>query len=115
MPAFYRLADALVFPSLKEGFGLCVLEAMASGTPTIVADLAPFTEYLTAKDTLFVDPENVGAIAGAMAAVLGADLGARLSAAGPGIARSHSWRTCAAKHVAAYAVCSEREGACFDA
>lgn len=115
MPSLYRIADALVFPSVKEGFGLCVLEAMASGTPTIVADLAPFTEYLTADDTLFVDPENVWAIAGAMAAALGADLRDRLSAAGPGIAKRHSWRTCAVKHVAAYDACSASKRARSDA
>lgn len=115
MPAFYRLADALVFPSLKEGFGLCVLEAMASGTPTIVADLAPFTEYLTANDTVFVDPENAEAIAAAMEAVLGTGLRARLAAAGPAIAKSHSWRACAAKHVAAYAACSDRKRTLSDA
>lgn len=115
MPSLYRIADALVFPSLKEGFGLCVLEAMASGTPTIVADLAPFTEYLTANDTLFVDPENVWAIAGAMAAVLGPDRRRHLSAAGPAIAKRHSWRSCAAKHVAAYAACTNRKQALSDA
>ncbi|KQT19455.1 glycosyl transferase family 1 [Methylobacterium sp. Leaf399] len=115
MPAFYRLADALVFPSLKEGFGLSVLEAMASGTPTIVADLAPFTEYLTPGDTLFVDPEDVPAIATAMLAVLAPDLRARLVAAGPGIAGRHSWRACAAKHVAAYATCGDRKRALSDA
>ena len=38
MPSLYRIADALVFPSVKEGFGLVVLEAMASGMP--VVDLA---------------------------------------------------------------------------
>ena len=103
MPAFYRLADALVFPSLKEGFGLCVLEAMASGTPTIVSDRAPFTEYLTGRDTLFVDPEDGEAILRAMEAVLAPSLRARLAPAGIALAQSHSWRACAEKHRAAYA------------
>ena len=46
MPSLYRLANALVFPSVKEGFGLVVLEAMASGTPVVTSRIAPFTEYL---------------------------------------------------------------------
>ncbi len=46
MPSLYRIADALVFPSVKEGFGLVVLEAMASGTPVVTSRIAPFTEYL---------------------------------------------------------------------
>ena len=46
MPALYRRASALVFASVKEGFGLCVLEAMACGTPVVVSRIAPFVEYL---------------------------------------------------------------------
>ena len=107
MPAFYRLADALVFPSLREGFGLCVLEAMASGTPTLVADRAPFTEYLTAADTLFVDPEDTDAVARGMEAVLDPATAARLSAAGPAVAASHSWQACAQKHLGAYSALIE--------
>ncbi|MGL1213324.1 glycosyltransferase, partial [Vibrio parahaemolyticus] len=41
MPALYRLADALAFWSLREGFGLAVLEAMASGVPAVVSRIAP--------------------------------------------------------------------------
>lgn len=48
MPRLYRCADTLVFPSLREGFGLAVLEAMACGTPAVVSRIPPFTEYLTA-------------------------------------------------------------------
>lgn len=58
MPALYRLADVLVFPSLHEGFGLAVLEAMACGVPVMVPRLAPFTEYLTEADAAWCEPEN---------------------------------------------------------
>lgn len=115
MPAFYRLADALVFPSLKEGFGLCVLEAMASGTPTIVSGEAPFTEYLKASDTLFTDPEDATAIAAAMRASLDPATRVRLSRSGLGVAQSHSWRACAAKHLDVYAACSGRNREMSDA
>ena len=56
MPALYRLADALVFPSVKEGFGLVVLEAMASGMPVVTSRIAPFTEYLDDDDVVWCDP-----------------------------------------------------------
>ena len=67
MAAAYRLSDALVFPSVTEGFGLAVLEAMACGTPAIVSRVPPFTEYLTASDTLLVNPQDVAEVAAAMA------------------------------------------------
>jgi glycosyltransferase involved in cell wall biosynthesis len=44
VPALFRCASVLVFPSLREGFGLVVLEAMACGTPVVVSKIAPFTE-----------------------------------------------------------------------
>ena len=47
LPAWYRAADALAFPSLKEGWGLAVLEAMAAGLPVVATDIPVFREYLT--------------------------------------------------------------------
>ncbi|XYD08037.1 MSMEG_0565 family glycosyltransferase [Methylobacterium sp. NMS12] len=106
MPALYRAADLLAFPSWTEGFGLCVLEAMACGTPTIVSDRPPFTEYLTPTDALFVDPADPDGIADAMAAALEPRTRARLRAAGLTRAAAHSWRACAARHLGAYAACA---------
>lgn len=103
MPALYRLADALVFPSLREGFGLVVLEAMASGTPVIVPAIAPFTEYLGAGDALWADPFDPGSIAAAMRAALEPDTRPPLIAAGHGVARRFGWDTCARAHLATYA------------
>jgi glycosyltransferase-like protein len=105
MPALYRLADALVFPSLSEGFGLVVLEAMACGTPAIVSRSAPFTEYLGAEDCLWVDPAAVEVIAAAMDAVAAPSTRRRLAAAGLGVAERHSWRACAEAHSETYAAC----------
>ncbi|HXZ02343.1 MAG TPA: MSMEG_0565 family glycosyltransferase [Stellaceae bacterium] len=105
MPALYRLADALVFPSLREGFGLVVLEAMASGTPVIVSRLPPFTEYLGEEDCLWVDPTLVEGIAAAMLDAAEAPTRRRLAAAGPPLCRRHGWRACAEAHLAAYAAC----------
>ncbi|CAO4132592.1 MSMEG_0565 family glycosyltransferase [Methylorubrum extorquens] len=106
LPALYRVADALAFPSWKEGFGLCVLEAMACGTPTIVSRQPPFTEYLAATDALFVDPADPDAIADAMAEVLATDTRARLQPVGLVRSAAHSWRACAERHLDAYAACA---------
>ena len=70
MPTLYRLADAFVFPSLKEGWGLVVLEAIASGIPVMTANQTPFTEFLTEKQALLVDPTSPPAIAQAMRSVV---------------------------------------------
>ena len=106
MPSLYRAADILAFPSWKEGFGLCVLEAMACGTPAVVSRQPPFTEYLADTDALFVDPADPAAIAAAMAAALLPDTRAGLRNAGFARAAAHSWRACAERHLEAYAVCA---------
>lgn len=106
MPALYRVADALAFPSWTEGFGLCVLEAMACGTPAIVSLQPPFTEYLATIDALFVDPADSEAIAAAMAQVLASDTKAQLRAAGKARSAVHSWRACAERHLDTYTACA---------
>ena len=66
--AWYHAADALAFPSLKEGWGLAVLEAMAAGLPVVATDIPVFREYLTpGVDALLVPPADPAALAGAMA------------------------------------------------
>ncbi len=64
-PALYSLADALVFPSLYEGFGLPVLEAMACGTPVIAANAASLPE-LVGDAGILVAPRDVEGLAEAM-------------------------------------------------
>ncbi len=102
MPSLYRIADVLVFPSLKEGFGLVVIEAMASGLPVVTSRIAPFTEYLGDDDVVWCDPFNSISIANAMIAALAEPLRSRLSAAGVIAARKHDWRTTAKAHLASY-------------
>ncbi len=102
MPSLYRLADALVFPSVKEGFGLVVLEAMASGTPVVTSRIAPFTEYLHENDVVWCDPANVGSIANAMAMALTEPLRSRLAQRGVLVARQHDWSNTARAHLPGY-------------
>jgi glycosyltransferase-like protein len=111
MPSLYRMADALVFPSLKEGFGLVVLESMASGTPVVTSRIAPFTEYLGADDVVWCDPLNVASIANAMAIVLTEPLHSRIAQRGTLIARQHDWANTARAHLPVYQKLTELQHA----
>ena len=65
--SLYRAADVFTFPSVKEGWGLVVLEAMAAGVPVITSDLPVFREYLKCEENaLLVDPQRIPAIADGM-------------------------------------------------
>jgi glycosyltransferase involved in cell wall biosynthesis len=102
MPGLYRLASALVFASVKEGFGLCVLEAMASGTPVVVSRIAPFVDYLDPSDALWCDPADSSSIASAMRQSLRPDVASRLRARGPLVAARFGWRDVAERHLPVY-------------
>jgi glycosyltransferase-like protein len=107
MPALYRLATALVFPSTKEGFGLVVLEAMASGVPVITSAIPPFTEYLSDDDVLWCDPFDATSIAAAMARSLGLSHRDGLIQRGLRVAARHDWATTARRHIAVYEALGE--------
>lgn len=68
LPRLINQATALVFPSLWEGFGLPVLEAMACGTPVITANLSSLPE-VAGDAAILVDPYNIGALAEAMRSI----------------------------------------------
>ncbi|MCY0389642.1 MSMEG_0565 family glycosyltransferase [Robbsia sp. Bb-Pol-6] len=104
MPALFRLADALLFPSLTEGFGLVVLEALASGTPAVVSRIAPFTEYLDDAAVEWALPEDAASIAAALARALDA-APARAAArreAGFAVCARYGWPCSARTHVHLY-------------
>jgi glycosyltransferase-like protein len=103
MPSLYRLADALVFPSVKEGFGLVVLEAMASGTPVVVSRVEPFTGYLASEEVAFVDAHDVDSIAAGMRRAIDPGTARELRSAGLAASRRFAWARCAERHLAAYA------------
>jgi glycosyltransferase-like protein len=102
MPRLYRLATALVFPSVKEGFGLFVLEGLASGLPVIASGTEPFVSYLLADDAIWCDPLNVTTIADAMALALSAEFSERLRCNGPNVAARFGWRAVAEAHEPQY-------------
>jgi glycosyltransferase-like protein len=103
MPSLYRVADALVFPSVKEGFGLVVLEAMASRLSVITSRIAPFTEYLGEHDVIWCDPRDIDSITAAMMQVLRSESRASLIRNGLRIAARHDWRSVAQAHLTVYA------------
>ncbi len=69
LQAFYRSAEAFVFPSLYEGFGLPPLEAMASGTPVVTSGVSSLPEVV-GDAAMIVKPENVFDIARGIKEVL---------------------------------------------
>jgi glycosyltransferase-like protein len=97
-----QAANALVFPSLVEGFGLVVLEALACGTPVVTSAIAPFTEYLTPEDALLVDPLDPVAVADAMLRALESDVAANAAVRGPAVIAGMTWQSAAEAHARAY-------------
>jgi len=69
LASIYRGASALIFPSLYEGFGLPVLEAMACGTPVVTSNTTALPE-IAGKAALLVDPESTDNLAAAITAVV---------------------------------------------
>ncbi|HWP93117.1 MAG TPA: MSMEG_0565 family glycosyltransferase [Thermodesulfobacteriota bacterium] len=100
MTKLYGAADVLVFPSVKEGWGLVVFEAMASGLPVIASIIEPLTEYLgDEENSLLVSPMDYEALAhGIIRAMENPELRDRLIKNGRKTAESYSWRTTALKH-----------------
>jgi len=89
--ALYQAAAALAFPSLYEGFGLPLLEAMAEGLPAVAGAAGSLPE-LAGGAALVVEPTDVEAIADGLERVLcDSELRARLSAAGRARAMEFTW------------------------
>lgn len=98
----YKNAEAFVFPSLSEGFGLPPLEAMAYGTPVISSNASCMPEVLGDAATYF-DPTDVNDMATKISALLDdkKEL-ARLRQAGPGRVKLFSWKKMAKQTLAVY-------------
>lgn len=100
--ALLRHCDALLYPSLYEGFGLPVLEAMAHGAPVITSDLSSMPE-VAAGAALLVDPHSARAIADAIDRLLkDPELAQALRQAGPLRAAQFTWQRTAETTLAAY-------------
>ena len=102
LPDLYTAAEALVFPSLWESFGLPVIEAMACGTPVVTSRTSCLPE-IAGGAAVCVDPRSVQAIAEGIAQVLGdAAFADGLRRKGLERARAFTWANSAFHTLRAY-------------
>jgi glycosyltransferase involved in cell wall biosynthesis len=102
LEGLYAAATAFVFPSLAEGFGLPVLEALARGVPVACSNTSSLPE-VAGEAVIYFDPTATTSIAGAIERLVTDDeLRDRLRAAGPVQARRFSWERTAFETIASY-------------
>jgi glycosyltransferase involved in cell wall biosynthesis len=102
LEGLYRAATCLVFPSLAEGFGLPVLEAMRRGLPVACSDATSLPE-VAGDAALYFDPTETDAIQAALERLLAdPNLRERLSAAGRVQAKKFSWEATARATLRSY-------------
>jgi glycosyltransferase involved in cell wall biosynthesis len=107
--ALYNSATAFVFPSLHEGFGLPVLEAMACGVPVVGSNTSSIPEVLNYADALF-DPTNLDAMAHKIHQVLAdSDMRNALREHGLMQARRFSWDESARRALEGFEALHERQ------
>ncbi|MBX7245876.1 MAG: glycosyltransferase family 4 protein [Candidatus Sumerlaeaceae bacterium] len=108
MPALYRSASLLVFPSRHEGFGLPILEAMASGVPVICSSAMGALDHIS-RDSVSILPDNSPTtIAAAIETLLGDSVTLQNQvSSGHQSARSMTWDKCAARTLEAYTAATE--------
>lgn len=102
LAALYRTADAFVFPSIIEGWGLVVLEAIASGLPVITANQTPFTEFLSPTQALLVDPQSPTSIAHAMRSIAQPNCAQSLLNESQQVLPHYTWEASAKMHLTHY-------------
>lgn len=102
LPAFYSAAEAFLFPSFYEGFGLPILEAMACGTPVITSNVSSMPE-VAGDAALLIDPHSVESMVTAMQQIL-TDATLRQSLRARGLARAaeYTWERNARETLAIY-------------
>lgn len=99
LPSLVAGAGAFAFPSVKEGFGIAAMEALAAGVPLVISDLPVFRETFSGAATFASGPD---ALAAALDAALAEPDPVR-RAAGRALAGRYTWDAAAARHLACYA------------
>lgn len=98
----YRAADAFIMPSLHEGFGLPIIEAMASGVPVLCSDIDVFRE-VAEDNAVYFDPRNVPEIGRSIIEVLNNPQRLQpLAEKGVKHASAFSWDACGREHAEVY-------------
>ena len=101
----YSNADVFVFPSLHEGFGMPVLEAMACGTPVITSKTTSLPE-VAGDAAVLVNPEDAEELGDAIMRVLDDDsLQSQLRARGIERAKQFTWQRAAEQTLGVYRAC----------
>lgn len=98
LPPLVAAADAFAFPSVKEGFGLAAMEALAAGVPLVVRDLPVLREVFGPAARFAATPH---ALAAELGHALATDEPTR-RAAGRELAARHTWAAAAQRHLALY-------------
>ena len=102
VPALFRRAAAVAYPSAEEGFGMPALEALACGAP-LVTTRGSVMEDLVGDTALLVPFGDIRALSGALDMLARGDAGlADRRARGHAVATRHTWEACADAHVAVY-------------
>lgn len=102
IPALLRCADVTAMPSIREGFGLVVLESLASGTPVVVSRIRPFLDYLAPQDACWADPADSGSIADALHGAIEHVNVSQIRASARRLASQYDWSVSAQQHLSHY-------------
>ncbi|MEM5367504.1 MSMEG_0565 family glycosyltransferase [Paraburkholderia azotifigens] len=101
--AVMRASDVVAMVSVREGFGLVTLEALAAGKPVVVSRIEPFTGYLDERVCCWAEPGDAASIADALRRALHERGGIDFEHAVPELLARFSWRESARRHIALYA------------
>jgi len=104
LPDWFHAADAFVFPSVNEGWGLVVLEAMSAGLAVVTSDITVFHEFLVHDENaiMTITGDSFSLAEGMNRLIVEPESAARLAYAGIELAEQFSWEKTAEQHLAIY-------------
>ncbi|MCA7921728.1 MSMEG_0565 family glycosyltransferase [Burkholderia cenocepacia] len=100
--ALMHCADVVSMVSIREGFGLVVLEGLACGKPVVVSEIEPFTEYLDEHACVWADPADVESIANALRDALSGRRAPDFTHGVPALLNRFTWDASARRHLDIY-------------
>ena len=103
LTALYRGAAGLVFPSIYEGFGLPVVEALAVGTPVLISEDPALQEFSSLPGVVSASAREQSSLVQGLAALANSAVSEQARAGAPMVADRYSWDACVAATLACYA------------